>query len=123
MPHITIDYSPWLADGFDRRAFVRELHPAVLEGTGSTGVCKTFFRPAAETYVGDLDDVDGGGPAFVHVEVGLLPGRPDGLKARLSEEILALLGRHLPRGDADRVVSSVEVRDLTDTYRLRHPDA
>lgn len=47
MPHITVDYSARLDGLFDRQAFVREVHPTVLEETGSTGVCKTFFRPAA----------------------------------------------------------------------------
>ncbi|MEU7639718.1 5-carboxymethyl-2-hydroxymuconate delta isomerase [Streptomyces sp. NPDC039016] len=117
MPHITVDYSAQLAGVFDRRAFVRELHPMVREETGSAGVCKTFFRPAADTYIGDQD---AGKVAFVHVEVGLLPGRAEELKARLSEDVLALLGKHLPGDDAHEVVSSVEVRDLAGSYRLHH---
>ncbi|MFB7629703.1 5-carboxymethyl-2-hydroxymuconate Delta-isomerase [Streptomyces sp. NPDC056149] len=115
MPHITVDYSAQLAGVFDRRAFVRELHPLVLAETGSAGVCKTFFRAAADTYVGDGE---AGEAAFVHVAVGLLPGRPDELKGRLSEDVLALLGKHLPGHDAHDVVTSVEVRDLADSYRL-----
>ncbi|MGW1024747.1 5-carboxymethyl-2-hydroxymuconate Delta-isomerase [Streptomyces sp. NPDC002577] len=122
MPHITIDYSPRLADVFDRQAFVRELHPMVVEEAGSNGVCKTFIRRAGETYVGDVNaDGDGDGRmAFIHVEVGLLPGRPDVLKARLSEDALALLAKHLHLGDGHEVVSSVEVRDLDHAYRLSH---
>ncbi|KUL36821.1 5-carboxymethyl-2-hydroxymuconate delta isomerase [Streptomyces sp. NRRL F-4489] len=126
MPHITVDYSAQLSGVFDRQAFVRELHPMVLEETGSAGVCKTFFRSAAETFVGDRG---AGQVAFVHVEVGLLPGRPDELKARLAEDVLALLGKHLPAGghgyrdsdgDGYEVVTSVEVRDLSGAYRLHH---
>jgi 5-carboxymethyl-2-hydroxymuconate isomerase len=114
MPHLTIDYSSRLADVFDRAALVRELHPLVLEVTGSAGVCKTFFRPA-ESYVGD-----GGGDrkGFVHVEVGLMPGRPEALKGYLSESILAVVAKHLPTGGADGVVLSAEVRDLSGSYRL-----
>ncbi|MEW1654987.1 5-carboxymethyl-2-hydroxymuconate delta isomerase [Streptomyces sp. NPDC093707] len=115
MPHITVDYSAELAGVFDRRAFVRELHPMVLEESGSAGVCKTFFRAADDTYVGDRET---GQVAFVHVDVGLLPGRPDELKGRLSGDVLALLGKHLPE---DGVVTSVEVRDLPGSYRLRNP--
>ncbi|MYT31393.1 MULTISPECIES: hypothetical protein [unclassified Streptomyces] len=117
MPHITVDYSAQLAGVFDRQAFVRELHPMVLEGSGSAGVCKTFFRPAANTYVGDRE---GERVAFVHVTVGLLPGRPDELKGRLSEDVLALLGKHLSGDEVHEVVSSVEVRDLSGSYRLHH---
>lgn len=114
MPHITIDYPAQLAGAFDRGAFVEELHPIVLEETGSTGVCKTFFRPV-EAYVGDR----GGAEAvFVHVEVGLLPGRPETLKAQLSETILALVGKHVVVDGAEEAVFSVEVRDLADSYRL-----
>ncbi|MEV5886534.1 5-carboxymethyl-2-hydroxymuconate delta isomerase [Streptomyces sp. NPDC052020] len=114
MPHLTIDYSSRLADVFDRAALVRELHPLVREVAGSAGVCKTFFRPA-ETYVGDGG---GDGRDFVHAQVGLMPGRSETLKARLSESVLAVLAKHLPTGGADGVVLSAEVRDLPGSYRL-----
>ncbi|NEY30936.1 5-carboxymethyl-2-hydroxymuconate delta isomerase [Streptomyces sp. PRKS01-65] len=114
MPHLTIDYSSRLADVFDRVALVRELHPLVLEVSGSAGVCKTFFRPA-ETHVGDGG---GDGRGFVHVEVGLMPGRPESVKAHLSESILAVVAKHLPAGGADGVILSAEVRDLSGSYRL-----
>lgn len=117
MPHITVDYSAQLDGVFDRQAFVGELHPMVLEGSGSTGVCKTFFRRATETYVGQGG---GGRVAFLHVDIGLLPGRPDEAKARLSEDVLALLGKHLPADDGCEVVASAEVRDLAGSYRLNH---
>ncbi|MBT2410711.1 5-carboxymethyl-2-hydroxymuconate delta isomerase [Streptomyces sp. ISL-12] len=111
MPHLAIDYSAHLADVFDRAALVRELHPLVLEESGSAGVCKTLVRPA-ETYVGDGA---GEGAAFVHVEVGLKPGRSEALKGHLAESILALVGKHLR---ADDVVLSAEVRELAGSYRL-----
>ncbi|MFF0459514.1 5-carboxymethyl-2-hydroxymuconate Delta-isomerase [Streptomyces mexicanus] len=114
MPHLTIDYSSQLADSFDRGALIKELHPLVLEETGSTGVCKTFFRPA-EAHVGDATGEES---VFVHVEIGLMPGRPDALKAHLSESVLALVARHLPADRADRAFVSVEVRDLAESYRL-----
>ncbi|WP_411125153.1 5-carboxymethyl-2-hydroxymuconate Delta-isomerase [Streptomyces sp. x-19] len=117
MPHITVDYTARLAGAFDRQAFVRELHPMVRDEAGSAGVCKTFFRPAADTYVGESGAAR---VAFVHVEVGLLPGRSEELKARLSRDVLALLDKHLPGDDAHEVVSSVEVRDLAASYRLQH---
>ncbi|MER6085156.1 5-carboxymethyl-2-hydroxymuconate Delta-isomerase [Streptomyces sp. NPDC013157] len=116
MPHVTVDYSPRLADSFDLRVFAAELQPTVLEGSGSAGTCKMLFRQAAEARVADRH---GAAAAFVHVEVGLLPGRPDAVKALLSEDVLALLEKHLGVGTPQAVVCSVEVRDLGGSYRLR----
>ncbi|MEU3842811.1 5-carboxymethyl-2-hydroxymuconate delta isomerase [Streptomyces sp. NPDC028635] len=117
MPHITIDYSSQLDGAFDRETLVKELHTTVIADSGSTGVCKTFLRPA-QTYVGDRPP---GESLFAHAEVGLLPGRSEALKARLAETVLAILGRHLP--SAEHVIRSVEVRDLADSYRLSPPPA
>ncbi|WBO68406.1 5-carboxymethyl-2-hydroxymuconate Delta-isomerase [Streptomyces camelliae] len=115
MPYLTVDYSSHLAGTFDRAALVKELHPLVVEESGTRGVCKTLFRPV-ETYVGDRPCEEA---AFVHVDVGLMPGRPEALKARLSEGVLALLEKHLRvEGVPPDAVFSVEVRDLTGSYRL-----
>ncbi|MFJ9709146.1 5-carboxymethyl-2-hydroxymuconate Delta-isomerase [Streptomyces sp. NPDC101234] len=116
MPHLTVDHSPGLADLLDLRVFASELHRTVLDGSGSTGTCKTLFREAAAARVGHRH---GGEAAFVHVEVGLLPGRSDGLKAQLSEDVLALLEKHLSMSTTDAVTCSVQVRDLAGSYRLR----
>ncbi|MFI0168179.1 5-carboxymethyl-2-hydroxymuconate Delta-isomerase [Streptomyces sp. NPDC017095] len=113
MPHLTLDYSSRLAGVFDASVLVKELHPLVLEESGSAGVCKTLVRPV-DTYVGDMSCEESG---FVHVEVGLLPGRPEEQRARLAESVLALLGAHLRAAGAE-AVCSVEVRELSGTYRL-----
>ncbi|WP_329445648.1 5-carboxymethyl-2-hydroxymuconate delta isomerase [Streptomyces canus] len=115
LPHITVDCSAGLTDVFDSWSFLRELHPLVIEMSHSQGVCKTFFRVCAETVVAGLAVADAG---LVHVEIGLLPGREDGVKARLSEAVLALLEKHLHTGHLGRPVRSVEVRDLGASYRL-----
>ncbi|MEV4949973.1 isomerase [Streptomyces sp. NPDC053755] len=108
MPQITVDYSAPL----DRRGFALALHPLVVE-TVDTRLdgCKTRFREVEETVVGDgsTDDV------IVHVEIALLPGRSDELKARLSEAVLGLLPDHLKATEGVRL--SVEVRDLEASYR------
>ncbi|WEO99448.1 5-carboxymethyl-2-hydroxymuconate delta isomerase [Streptomyces sp. FXJ1.172] len=115
MPHLTIDYSSHLTGAFDPAGLVKELHPLVVEESGTTGVCKTLLRPV-ETYVGEHPSREA---AFVHVEVGLMPGRPEALKTRLSEGVLALLEKHLRvEGVPDEAVFSVEVRDLGGSYRL-----
>ncbi|MGC0416099.1 5-carboxymethyl-2-hydroxymuconate Delta-isomerase [Embleya sp. AB8] len=116
MPHITVDYSAALDRVLDRKAFARDLHPVVVSGAGSAGTCKTFFRAAEETYLGDSDAP----AAFVHVDIGLLPGRSNQLKERLADEVLELLAKHLHPQPDDRVIRSVEVRDLPSSYRL-HP--
>ncbi|MGY0023482.1 5-carboxymethyl-2-hydroxymuconate Delta-isomerase [Streptomyces sp. cg35] len=112
MPHIVIDYSDGLAGTVDVPALVAELHPLVVERVRSVGVGKTFARPSA-TYV------DGAAAPFVHVEVGLLPGRPQALKAALCEDVLGLLDKHLGASSGiTGITCSVEVRDLDASYRL-----
>jgi 5-carboxymethyl-2-hydroxymuconate isomerase len=114
MPHLTIDYSSRLAGVLDMGVLVKELHPLVLEESRSAGVCKTLVRPV-DTYVGDMSSGETG---FVHIEVGLLPGRPERRRARLSESVLALLAGHLRAAGVPEAVVSVEVRELAGSYRL-----
>ncbi|MEV3853457.1 5-carboxymethyl-2-hydroxymuconate delta isomerase [Streptomyces sp. NPDC050095] len=109
MPHIVIDHTDTLAGTVDIPALVAELHPLVVDRVRSVGVGKTFVRPST-TYV------DGSFAPFLHVEVGLLPGRPQSLKTALSEDVLALLDKHTSA--APGVTCSVEVRDLDASYRL-----
>lgn len=109
MPQITVDYSPRLGETLDRRALATELHALVVEGSGSRGTCKTFFRAATETYVVGSEHED---VPVVHVEVALLPGRSERTMTRLSQRILALLLEHVGAGAGDDVVCSVEVRPL-----------
>lgn len=110
MPHIDIDYADTLSGVLDLPALVAELHPLVVERVDSVGVGKTFCRPSAAF-------VDGGADApFVHVTVGLLAGRTPEAKAGLSDDVLALLGKHL--SGVEGATYSVEVRDLDPSYRL-----
>ncbi|MFF9847565.1 5-carboxymethyl-2-hydroxymuconate Delta-isomerase [Streptomyces litmocidini] len=108
MPQITVDYSAPL----DRRGFALALHPLVVKTVDTTlDTCKTRFREVEEVVVGGgaTDDV------IVHVEIALLPGRTDEVKARLSEAVLDLLPAYLKAGEGVRL--SVEVRDLEASYR------
>ena len=53
MPQITVDYSDNLADGFDRPAFARDLHSAVVEiAAAKPPACKTRFRRTEDPVVG-----------------------------------------------------------------------
>ncbi|MEV7564070.1 5-carboxymethyl-2-hydroxymuconate Delta-isomerase [Streptomyces tanashiensis] len=110
MPQITVDYSAPL----DRRGFARALHPLVVETVDTTlDACKTRFREVEELVVGDgaADD------AVVHVEIALLSGRTDEVKARLADTVLDLLPAHLKATEGVRL--SVEIRDLDASYRKR----
>ncbi|MFF9768443.1 5-carboxymethyl-2-hydroxymuconate Delta-isomerase [Streptomyces sp. NPDC014636] len=117
MPHLTIDHSSHLTGVFDLSVLVKELHRLVLDESGSAGVCKTLVRPV-ETYVGAMSSGQAG---FVHLEVGLMPGRSEEQKARLSESVLALLDRHLRAAGERGSTVSVEVRELAGSYRLSSP--
>ncbi|WP_432103031.1 5-carboxymethyl-2-hydroxymuconate Delta-isomerase [Streptomyces sp. bgisy091] len=114
MPQITVDYSAELDDAFDRRGFALALHPLVA-GTVSTKVpaCKTRFRRAEESAVGDAP----AGDAIVNVSIAMLPGRTPEIKARLTEAVLELLAGHLKPVDGLTVHGSAEVRDLDASYR------
>ncbi|MET9375003.1 5-carboxymethyl-2-hydroxymuconate Delta-isomerase [Streptomyces sp. NPDC003035] len=108
MPQITVDYSAPL----DRRGFALALHPLVVETVDTRlDACKTRFREVEELVVADGSTDD----TVVHVEIALLPGRTDEVKARLTEAVLALLPHHLKETEGVRI--SAEVRDLDASYR------
>ncbi len=114
MPQITVDYSEHLADGFDRPAFARDLHTAVVEiAAAKPQACKTRFRRTEDVVVG----ADAGGHALVHVGIGLLAGRTDATKARLTEAVLELLRQYLEPGGGHVLHAYAEVRDLDASYR------
>ncbi|MFG2677801.1 5-carboxymethyl-2-hydroxymuconate Delta-isomerase [Streptomyces sp. NPDC048392] len=114
MPQITVDYSDRLAGDFDRPAFARALHEAVVEiADARPPACKTQFRRTEDTTVGP----DAEGHAVVHVTLGLLAGRTDETKARLTEAVLELLRRYAEPGDGLTLHASAEVRDLDPSYR------
>ncbi|MBX9393075.1 5-carboxymethyl-2-hydroxymuconate Delta-isomerase [Streptomyces sp. TRM72054] len=114
MPQITVDYSEQLAEGFDRPGFAKALHAAVVDiAAAKPPACKTQFRRTENTTVGP----DTEGHAVVHVHIGLLAGRTDETKARLTEAVLELLRQYVkPDGGLD-LHASAEVRDLDASYR------
>ncbi|MEV0302561.1 5-carboxymethyl-2-hydroxymuconate Delta-isomerase [Streptomyces prasinus] len=114
MPQITVDYSERLADGFDRPAFARDLHTAVVEiAAAKPPACKTRFRRTEDVVVGPDTD----GHALVHVHVALLAGRSDETKARLTEAVLDLLRQYVKPSEGQTLHASAEVRDLDASYR------
>ncbi|MFD5652466.1 MULTISPECIES: 5-carboxymethyl-2-hydroxymuconate Delta-isomerase [unclassified Streptomyces] len=114
MPQITVDYSERLAGDFDRPAFARALHEAAVEiAAARPPACKTQFRRTEDTVVGP----DAEGHAVVHVTIGLLAGRTDETKVRLTEAVLELLRQYAKPGDGLALHASAEVRDLDPSYR------
>ncbi|MFI0167501.1 5-carboxymethyl-2-hydroxymuconate Delta-isomerase [Streptomyces sp. NPDC017095] len=116
MPQITVDYSDTLESAFDRAGFAWALHEATVGiAAAKPESCKTQFRPSAYTAFG-YEDPGARGHAVVHVTIGLLAGRDEETKARLTEAVLELLRTHV----ADAAVTlhaSAEVRDLDASYR------
>ncbi|MER5436651.1 isomerase [Streptomyces sp. NPDC002588] len=116
MPNITVDYSRTMRNAFDPAAFAEALHASVVEiAAAKPEACKTLFREAdltAFAYADPLDD----GHAVVHVTLGLLAGRTDETKARLTEAVLELLRKHV-EDDGFVLHASAEVRDLDPSYR------
>ncbi|MEV7191520.1 isomerase [Streptomyces sp. NPDC093510] len=114
MPQITVDYSGQLAEGFDRGGFARALHPLLVDVAGaSSDTCKTRFVRTEECVVGDGTGSDG----IVHVMIGLLPGRSDETKARVTEGALDLVRQYVKPADGLRLHASAEIRDLDASYR------
>ncbi|MFI2199642.1 5-carboxymethyl-2-hydroxymuconate Delta-isomerase [Streptomyces sp. NPDC020192] len=113
MPQITVDCSDNVeefSEGFDRR-----LHEVTVEiAAAKPESCKTLFRAAEASSFGYEDPER---HAIVHVTIGLLAGRTEETKARLTEAVLELLREHLVVADGVTVHASAEVRDLDASYR------
>ncbi|WP_225830937.1 5-carboxymethyl-2-hydroxymuconate Delta-isomerase [Streptomyces sp. NK08204] len=117
MPQITVDYSHPVEDSFDEKGFARALHEATVEiAAAKPEACKTLFRYSDSCAFG-YEDPEAGGHAIVHVSIGLLAGRSDETKARLTEAVLELIRGHVPPQDGVTLHASAEVRDLDPSYR------
>ncbi|MEU9448104.1 isomerase [Streptomyces sp. NPDC048277] len=115
MPQITVDYSATAGAAFDREGFARALHTAVVEiAAAKPEACKTLFRAADDTAFGYDTE---GAHVVVHVTFGLLAGRTDETKARLTEATLELLREHVKPEGWFALHASAEVRDLDPSYR------
>lgn len=114
MPQITVDYSASLQDAFDRGAFASALHAQLVEvAAARIEACKTRFCRTEDIAVG----ADTDGHALVHVTLGLLAGRTEETKAKLTEATLDLLRQHIKPAEGLTLHASAEVRDLDASYR------
>ncbi|WP_405581388.1 5-carboxymethyl-2-hydroxymuconate Delta-isomerase [Streptomyces sp. NBC_01092] len=116
MPQITVDYSHTLGSAIDREGFARALHTATVEiAAARPEACKTQFRRSEYTAFG-YEDPEDQLHAIVHVTIGLLAGRTDETKAKLTETVLELLKKHV-EDDGLVLHASAEVRELDASYR------
>jgi 5-carboxymethyl-2-hydroxymuconate isomerase len=117
MPQITVDYSHPVEDAFDVDGFTRSLHEANVEiAAAKPEACKTMIRYDCLSAYG-YDDRADEGHALVTVSIGLLPGRTDEVKVRLTEATLELLGKYIAPQDGVTLHASAEVRELDASYR------
>lgn len=117
MPQITVDYSRTITPAFDRAGFARALHEATVEiAAAKPEACKTQFRASEFTAFG-YEDPDEHGHAVVHVTLGLLAGRTEDTKAKLTEAVLELLRKHIEVDPGTVLHASAEVRELDASYR------
>ncbi|MFJ5778766.1 5-carboxymethyl-2-hydroxymuconate Delta-isomerase [Streptomyces sp. NPDC093094] len=117
MPQITVDYSTSLdmTDSFDQEGFARALHETVVEiAAARPQACKTLFRSGSTAFA--YADLEREPHAVVHVTVGLLAGRTEETKAKLTETVVELLRKHIEPVDGGLHLSA-EVRDLDASYR------
>lgn len=112
MPQITVERSPHL-DHVDWEEVALALHPLVVEtAAAKLEACKTrVLRSEGEAVGGEKDD-----HAIVNVTIALLAGRSEETKAKLTEAVVELLGKHIGPADGLTVHLSAEVRDLDASY-------
>jgi 5-carboxymethyl-2-hydroxymuconate isomerase len=120
MPHINVEYSEAVADAFDRPAFAKDTHQAVVDiAGGRAGGCKSRFTRLDETYIAD----GSAGYAMIHVRIGVLSGRATEVKRELTEAVLALLRKHTAPVPQVELQLSVELRDLDRETYARHEES
>jgi 5-carboxymethyl-2-hydroxymuconate isomerase len=110
LPHLQVEFGPPGSVRVEAgllRALVDEL---CSHETVDPRAVKAYLRPAEAAAFGE-----GHPAAFVHVTACLLAGRPEDLRCRIADGLLATLRRSYPDGS---VGLTCEVRDLDRaTYR------
>lgn len=110
MPHCLLEASDNLLDQPDWTGLLREIN-GTLAGTGlfTAADIKSRYLSHATFAIGD------GAPdqAFVTLTVQILGGRPDEVKAQLSEALLPLLAKAFPQTFAKMTCSlTVQITDI-----------
>ena len=123
MPHLVLEYSANVPDHPDFRKVLLDLHEALM---ASALFERKDIKSRAVRH--DVFAVADGAEdrAFVALSIAILDGRPDEVKAAVSEAALDVLIRAFPKLVAGgRGALSVEVRDLhrASYQRMRIRDA
>ncbi len=118
MPHVVLEYSDNLVDRPDLGRLLLEIHEALL-ATGAFVRDDIKSRAIRHDTYAVADGAPGRG--FVAVEVRILAGRSDEVKAAAADGVLAALERAFPESLARQPVGlSVEIRDMDRaSYRRR----
>ena len=118
MPHLTLEYSENIPHKPDLRKLLSELHE-LLVATGQFERANIKSRAVEH----DVFVVGDGAPerAFVALEIGILDGRSDEVKASLSQSAVDLLARHFSAAVAQTSCSiTVQVTDLHRASYRKH---
>ena len=110
MPHLVLEYSANLPDRPDFRKVLLDLHEALMASAlfERKDIKSRAVRHDAFAVGDGAED-----RAFVALSIAILDGRPDEVKAALSEAALDVLLRAYPKlVGGGRGAISVEVRDL-----------
>ncbi len=91
MPHLVLEHSTELAESHDVAALVQELFQTAVD-SGVFGAEDIRARSVAcdNTVTGAAK------PGFAHLILRMMAGRPEDVRLRLAEDLLAVMQRHLP---------------------------
>ncbi len=110
MPHFTLEYTANLTQPIVADQLFRQLHQ-VLADVGGVNVdnCKSRAVPRSCFFVGRGDPRS----AFVHLDLGLLDGKPAELKRKIGEQCMAILETYFASSAAAFDLQiTVEIRDM-----------
>ncbi|MCZ2499233.1 5-carboxymethyl-2-hydroxymuconate isomerase [Xylophilus sp. Kf1] len=110
MPHLTIEYSRNLEDGFALADTLSEVNATLVDSGQIRDELdlKSRIVPLDTTVVGTA----AGDRGFVYCILRLLPGRTDDVKAEMSERIGVVMRRRIPRPAGMVVQLSVEIIEM-----------
>jgi 5-carboxymethyl-2-hydroxymuconate isomerase len=119
MPHLTLEYTSNLDEWANDPELLLSLHRLLHTEAGiELGNCKSRWRMAEEWAVGD----GSGNPAFLHLDVRFLEGRPMNLKQAVGDRAVGLILDHFAEADeALDLQITVEIQDIRRGTYFKHP--
>jgi len=110
MPHLTIEYTRNLEDGFALVETLNEVNATLL----ASGQIKanTDLKSRAVPLDVSVVGAAGGSHGFVYCVLRVLPGRTDEVKAAMAERIAVVLRQRIPHPAGMTVQLSVEIVEM-----------